>query len=547
MSETGFKIFKLNFDGSFDEVSYENIKDVFTIVNILAIYISQKKTMYIWIGSNATQALKNHISNIRVLVKEEFPDFRIIRNFTFEMREEPFEFFKNLNISKEELYKIIDYQEKIMLPALRKIDSLRTKLEDHIGSEDYPNAIKTSEEIMVLANKIEDNAVLTEQKRLIIDIKSKNEDKKIVDKLLENASSVEEEFSKLIESKQFLKAHQLVEEFEKKFSSTYDLSQIPTVEELLSREKKIWKNEQDRLIKVLNKLETDLFLALKNLEIEKANNIMGKGKVFLLDLINDDVKLKWEGFENEIQTTKQKAELINVCDDFINEYAKLKEDFQFNTITRKLNELLKRVQNLEILGYKKKLEDIKKEINVAEESYNKKLAEIAELEKKIKSTQKNNLIDETLRNCQSILKLIKSINKSDLEERYSLILSQTEEVIENRRIFEEKQKSLKKELNQLNKEIHTSLKCMDIAKAGEIIIKSKFFLSELVDDKIKENWNKLEKNFYTAKDLVHNVENLGREGILALESKSYKECLIKYEEIISLIQGYNKKIQEKVG
>ncbi|MFX0083657.1 MAG: hypothetical protein ACFE94_18055 [Candidatus Hodarchaeota archaeon] len=547
MSETGFKIFKLNFDGSFDEVSYENIKDVFTIVNILAIYISQKKTMYIWIGSNATQALKNHISNIRVLVKEEFPDFRIIRNFTFEMREEPFEFFKNLNISKEELYKIIDYQEKIMLPALRKIDSLRTKLEDHIGSEDYVNAIKTSEEIMVLANKIEDNAVLTEQKRLIIDIKSKNEDKKIVDKLLENASSVEEEFSKLIESKQFLKAHQLVEEFEKKFSSTYDLSQIPTVEELLSREKKIWKNEQDRLIKVLNKLETDLFLALKNLEIEKANNIMGKGKVFLLDLINDDVKLKWEGFENEIQTTKQKAELINVCDDFINEYAKLKEDFQFNTITRKLNELLKRVQNLEILGYKKKLEDIKKEINVAEESYNKKLAEIAELEKKIKSTQKNNLIDETLRNCQSILKLIKSINKSDLEERYSLILSQTEEVIENRRIFEEKQKSLKKELNQLNKEIHTSLKCMDIAKAGEIIIKSKFFLSELVDDKIKENWNKLEKNFYTAKDLVHNVENLGREGILALESKSYKECLIKYEEIISLIQGYNKKIQEKVG
>ena len=127
MSETGLKIFKLNFDGSFDKISYENIKDVFTIVNILAIYMSQKKTMYIWIGSNATQALKNHISNIRVLVKEEFPDFRIIRNFTFEMRDEPFEFFKNLNISKEELYKIIDYQEKVMLPTLRKIETLRSK------------------------------------------------------------------------------------------------------------------------------------------------------------------------------------------------------------------------------------------------------------------------------------------------------------------------------------------------------------------------------------------------------------------------------------
>lgn len=164
MSETGLKIFKLNFDGSFDKVSYENIKDVFSIVNILAIYLSQKKTMYIWIGRNATQALKNHISNIRVLVKEEFPDFRIIRNFTFEMRDEPFEFFKNLNITKEELYKILDYQEKVMLPTLRKIDTLKTKLENLIDSEDYANAIKTSEEIIVLANKIEDDAVLTELK-----------------------------------------------------------------------------------------------------------------------------------------------------------------------------------------------------------------------------------------------------------------------------------------------------------------------------------------------------------------------------------------------
>ncbi|MHA1933381.1 MAG: hypothetical protein ACW96X_12625, partial [Promethearchaeota archaeon] len=107
MSQNAVKIFKLNFDGTFDEISYENIKEVFTIVNILAIYITTKKIMYIWIGRNATQALKNHISNIRVLVKEEFPDFRIIRNFTFEMREEPFEFFKNLDLNKEDLYKLI--------------------------------------------------------------------------------------------------------------------------------------------------------------------------------------------------------------------------------------------------------------------------------------------------------------------------------------------------------------------------------------------------------------------------------------------------------
>ena len=46
MSQNIINIFKLNFDGSFDEIAYENIKEVFTIVNILAIYITSKKIMY---------------------------------------------------------------------------------------------------------------------------------------------------------------------------------------------------------------------------------------------------------------------------------------------------------------------------------------------------------------------------------------------------------------------------------------------------------------------------------------------------------------------
>ena len=547
MSEAGLKIFKLNFDGSFDEISYENIKDVFTIVNILAIYMSQKKTMYIWIGRNATQALKNHISNIRVLVKEEFPDFRIIRNFTFEMRDEPFEFFQNLNITKEELYKIIDYQEKVMLPTLKKMDTLKTKLESLIDTEDYANAIKISEEIIVLANEIDDNAVLTEQKRLITEIKLKNEDKQIIDEISEKVSTVDKEFSKLIETKEFLKAHQLVEEFEKSFSTTYDLSVIPIGKDLLSREKKIWKKEQDRLIKALNKLENDLFIALRNLEIEKATNLIKKGKALFLNLINDEIKLKWEGFETDIQTAKQKVDLIKVCDNFITEYVKLKEKFQFNTITTKLSSLLKKVQKLKITDYKKKLEDIKKEINLAEDSYNKKLTEIAELEKKIKSNQKNNFLDDTLKNCQSIIKLVKSINKLDLEEKYSAILIQIEEAIENKRVFEEKQDNLKEKLTQLEKMFGSSLKRIDIAKTGEIIEKSKICLVELVDDKTKEKWNALEKRFKLTKNLIQNVENLSRNGITALESKSYKDSLKKYEQIINLIQGYSKQIQGKVG
>jgi hypothetical protein len=547
MSETEIKIFKLNFDGSFEEIAYENVKDVFTIVNILAIYLSQKKTMYIWIGGNATQALKNHISNIRVLLKEEFPDFRILRNFTFEMRDEPFEFFKNLHISKDELYKIIDYQEKVMLPTLRQIDNLKTKLEKLIDSEDYSNAIKISEEIIVLANKIEDDAVLTEQKRLITEIKSKYEDKKIVDEISEEATNIDEKFIMLIEEKEYLKAHHLVEEFEKKYKDKYDLSQIPVVKELLSKEQKIWNIEQNRLIKALNKLENDLFIALKNLEIEKASNLMEKGKALLINLINDEIKLRWEGFESEIQIGNQKVEIIKTCNDFFVKYIKLKENFQFCSITKRLSDLIKKVQELEIIDYEKKLENIKTEINTAEESYNKKLKEIAELEKKIKFNQENNHWEDILTSCQSIIKLSKSINKIDLEEKYSEILTQTEKIIEERRIFEEKQGKLKKELVQLEKDFESSLKCIDTAKARDIVNKSKIFLVELVNDKIKEKWNELEKKVKFTEDLIQDVEDLSEDGILALESKSYKDSLSKYEQIINLIQDYNKQIQGKVG
>ena len=122
MSQQAIKIFKLNFDGTFDEIAYENIKDVFTIVNILAIYVQKKKIMYVWIGRNATRSLKNHVAQIREKIKEEFPDYRIIRNITCEMRSEPFEFFENLGITKEELFEQIKYQEKVVIPILDKIE-----------------------------------------------------------------------------------------------------------------------------------------------------------------------------------------------------------------------------------------------------------------------------------------------------------------------------------------------------------------------------------------------------------------------------------------
>ena len=540
MSQNVVKIFKLNFDGTFDEIAYANIKEVFTIVNILAIYVTTKKIMYIWIGSNATQALKNHISNIRVLVKEEFPDFRIIRNFTFEMREEPFEFFKNLELNKEELYKLIDYQEKVMLPTIRKIDNLKKTTEILVDSEDYSNAIKNTEEIIKLAEKINDDALLTEQKKLITELTAKSADKTIIDEIEEEAIEIDKNFSKLTSTGEFLKAHTIVEEFKKKNSKIYDLSVIKSARELISNEKKIWKKEQARLVKELTKLENDLFLAIKNLEIENAIKIMEKGKSLFSNLINDDIKKKWGKFEHDLQNAKQKAELVNSVEVFIIESEERKVNYQFSVLEKEINVLLTKVKKLNITDYQKKLEDLKAKIFSAELEYNKKLAEIDSLEKSINKKQKSNLIDEVLKECQKIIQIGQSINKSEIFEKYSIILEQTKKSIEEREIFEENQNKLKLEVNQLENDLSSSLKVMNLAKLERIIEKSKKILFELVDEEIKKHWVTLEKKYTSARELIENVENLSERGLNALNVRSYGESLKFYEQIINQIQNYNK-------
>ncbi|HEC41117.1 MAG: hypothetical protein Lokiarch_48210 [Candidatus Lokiarchaeum sp. GC14_75] len=538
MSISGPKIFKLNFDGSFDNIAYENIKEVFTIVNILAIYVTQKKTMYIWIGKKATQALKNHISNIRVLVKEEFPDFRIIRNNTVEMREEPYDFFQNLNINKEELYEQIDYQEKILLPILNDIDKLKDKSERFIKTTSYDDALKTTKEIIEMAKKIGDEALIAEQEKLISELTTKGESKKVIDEITNKTTEFEKKFHTLIEKREFLSANNILEEFKKVLGENYDLTQVPSTTEFITNGEKILKKEQDRLQRELKRLENDLLLSFKNLDTKTAVDIMREGNSLLLNLLNDEIKVKWKKLDDDLKIVKRKIELKKNIDTFFTESKLLKNNYQFKEIKDKIEELVPLVKNLNFSDYQKKLESFKKEILSAEKSYNKSLSEIVELEKLIKDNQANNLIDDILKNCEKILKISKSINKSDIVESYLTIVKQTESLKEENRLFEENQKKLKQELSNLVKSLTSALKNFELSKASEIIQKGKIALIELVDEEIKKKWDGFEKKYLAAKSLIEEIEKLSKSGLQALETKAYDESLKFYKQIVDKIEGY---------
>ena len=538
MVENIVKTFKLNYDGTFDEIAYENIKDVFTIVNILAIYIQKIKIMYIWIGRNATQALKNHVAQIRVLLKEEFPQFRIIRNITFDMRSEPYEFFNNLNITKKELYEIINFQEKTVLPVLEKIDELKEKSENSIESEQYKRAIELLKEIIGLAEKIQDDALVSEQKRLISMLTEKFENQEIVSEIEQETERVEKEYNELIKAKRILKAHELVEAFIKKYETVYDLSLIPSAKELLLKEKKKWNAEQEKTINDLSILEKDFKLSLENLEILEAAEIYEKALNLISNLIEEKIKNKWKGFSNNIQDAKDKFEFIKKFDNFSKEIIKLKEAQLYNEIKSKIEVLIKQVEQIDLPEHRGKLDVLNKEIDSAEESYNNITNEIVELEENIRNNRKNDLLEEVVNDCNKIIKLANSINKSEFIKNYTTILEQTKEQIKKRKKFEEKQSKLKEELTKLEKEFTLYIKTMEIKAVSEILQKGEKILHELVDGEIKEKWDNFKVKFHTTKQLLENIEILSKNGMDALNKGSSPDSLSFFEQIIDQLQGY---------
>ena len=539
MSEDIIRTFKLNFDGTFNEIAFENIKEVFTIVNILAIYIQKIKKMYVWIGKNATQSLKNHISRIRELLKGDFPQFRILRNITFDMKSEPFDFFDNLNITKDELYEQIYFQEKTVLPIIQKIDGLKKNSEKLIKSEDFGKAITSLEEVIALARKIEDDATVIEQKKRIADLTQKHENKKIISKIEEETLQAKKQYNELIKTENFLGAHDVVETFIKNHETKYDLLLIPAVKELISKERKRWESEKTRLTTDLFKLEKKFNSAIKKMEIENAIEFHDRGINLISPLTDDNTRQKWEEFEKILQNTKLKVEFIEKYDNLIEESIQLKEKHLYEELKQKIGNIKNEFQEVNLPDYHNKLDKFQMDMNLAEGFYKTTISRIEELEKRTAIDQKNKNKDEVAKDCLTLINHAKSINSFKTIERYQIILEETEKEIETQKIYEEEQENLRKELSKLEKNLINTLKSMKLSKSKEILIKGKAILGELDDDGTKRHWNDLEKKFVDAKQLLNNIEKLSKNGMETLMNKSCPESLGFFEQIISQLVEYN--------
>jgi len=438
MEISNLKIFKLDYSGSFSEVSTENaqILDFFTLIDILAVYIPIQKRMYIWVGKNTTQSLRHYIPGLRMRFSEKLPELKILRNITIESGSEPSDFFKFLNINWDQLNSHIKEQEVKLEPIIREIASLKRKLREMVEKENFDEGIKISEKIIELSKEINDAALEREQQDFIKELQDKSKIKASVGNIEEEAQKIRNYYNNLIKTNKpedIVKAHFIVEDFKKTYQESVDLTSVPISSELISRDKNIWftfSQEQKSITKELLLLNDQLKNAMDKYEVSNVENTMNKAKSLILRVVDDELKKEWSGIEDNYVEWKLKNVTIAKIEESLKESTILKENFQFEDAILELDSTMDLIQDKEILEYSKKLKEKRDEIRKAEEEYIKTREKIAVLDERIRESRKNNLLNAALKNCEILIQFAESIKKHDTILTFNQILEEIKEELE---------------------------------------------------------------------------------------------------------------------
>jgi len=437
MESVEIKFFKLDYSGNFEEISTDSPLDLFTLFDILEIYIPNQKRMYIWIGKKTTQSLKNYIAQIRQMVSEKLSGLTILRYITIESGSEPSEFFQFVNFTQGELNSHIEKLEAKYNPIIENIEELKERIVDLVNSEEFENAIKSSEEIIKLSIEIKDDALKREQEAKIEDFRERAENKEILDKIKENTDVIKKSFEELrrtFKPKDIIEAHKIVEDFKRKYENDYDLSTVPLARELITEEERVWQNftaDQDYASKELNRLVNEISRHMEENELSEAEEILGRAKDLLLVVTDDDLKNKWIEIESEFQKVNKWNEIESEYQKSIEESSELTKIQEFEKAISRIDSALEIIQKKNILDYTAKLSEKKSEILTARNEYVLQNERIVELENLINKNRENGHLNAAILNCEKIIRISGLIKKQDIVEKYTLILEEIKSELAN--------------------------------------------------------------------------------------------------------------------
>ncbi|MFX1258424.1 MAG: hypothetical protein ACFFAN_11230 [Promethearchaeota archaeon] len=566
MAYQNIKVFKLNYSGKFEEISLEASSDLisfFTLFDILAIYVSATKVLWIWIGKKVTQSLNKYIPEIRTRFSEIVTDskLKILRNITIESGSEPSDFFKFIGFTWEELKSHIKSQELKLKPIIDEIEALKNELSRLFNSEKYEEGIKISEMIIELSKKINDKSLEKEQKDLILELKEKAKLKVDRDVIEGETIIIKDKFDELIDSNRtedIVNAHKIVEKFKKKYENIYELTSIPLANELILKEENIWFNftiDQKDLVKKVEILINLMETAIENNDVSEIEETMTKAKELLLRIIdNDEVKKKWNKVENSYVEWKKKNLTIDTIEKAIEESSKLMEKFRFEESISKIDATMELIQDEEILKYTKKLKEIRKQAVEAQENYIKAREKIAVLEERISANRRNKQLNAALIHCEKIIKTSESINRHDNVLKYTQILEEIKKELEVKKSSLSKDRAIlmvnAKELENVIKVDNNVLPLIEEFSVIEILGN----LSDDINETLVKVGNLLNEHRVEVKNKIFNkallISETGEiaesEQSLEVQEKKEDEKGIKCNVQSSLVNPFDNIIEEAI-
>lgn len=379
--------------------------------------------------------------------------------------------------SKEEK---LDERKKIAL--ISEIDELKVIANNHYLMGKYDDAIKTAEDIMELAKQAELNSIVKEQQEFISKVYQfiGKGDKESF--LIDDFKNLQNDFESLLKSNKIYEAHKLVRNFKDKYNKVINLSLNTEIQDLISRETKIWElysTEQKDIKRKLEPLEIQLNSYLSTNNVILANDVMKKAKGLLKEVTNDSIKEKWDTLEVIFIELKKKYDFLEKIENLMREVTKLTDKYEFDQANHLLILINQIVEEKSLGNFKKEIKLKKRSILDAKQKYNKLMQDIEHLEILVEENIKKFLFNDAIDNCNQIIKIARFIGKKNYVDKYSEYINDIKKKIKDFNEFEK----LRILIIKLNSEAIKALNKEDFELAlkrfKEIKEKLTFFINEL--------------------------------------------------------------------
>lgn len=326
----------------------------------------------------------------------------------------------------------LEEQKKHLLDKKKEVEGLKKEFDKNIKRlNDLENRLIEIQddsllmiEIIKILEEIIQIAPLVGKKELIQKHSPKLENtRRDLEEIKKATIIASESFDLLVKNGDVVDAHELIEEYKKKWIFYLKNPPIPTISELLLKEEETWKewrNSQDNIVRKLQELEEKIHEYEENDDYINADEIWESVKWLLIDLWDVLIKQKWEQIENIYQIKKRVFEALKQSTD-------LALKFAFEEAFTLLNVAIDLVAGKNLIELESKLKKKKDEVYAAQARFTFLSRKLRRLEKKFNENFYNNYFIAAISYAKKIVDVSEQVGQEELAESYKKKIKELEQ------------------------------------------------------------------------------------------------------------------------